>query len=66
MEENARGCTVDDYVAKAVAGVVKLIYLCSCRHGVRSLFIYVIADMVVLFVNNCWYHLDTAVGSPQV
>ena len=51
-KESARGCTVDDYVAKAVAGVVEIIYLCYCRHGREE-----VTDMVVLFVNNCWYHM---------
>ena len=46
-KESARGCTVNDYVVRAVAAVVAVIYLCNYRHGVRSLFIYVIADMVV-------------------
>ena len=44
--ESTRVCTEDDYVAKAVADMVEIIYLYSCRHGIRSLFIYVTTCMV--------------------
>ena len=46
--ESTRVCTENDYVAKAVADMVEVGYLCSCRYGIRSLFIHAITDMVEL------------------
>ena len=51
-KESARGCTVNDYVVRAVAAVVAVIYLCNYKHGWDQ-----VTDMIVLFVNNGWYHL---------
>ena len=46
---------MDDYVAKAVADVVEIIYFCYCRHGRDQ-----VTDMIV--VGTIWYYCRLAAG----
>ena len=39
---SARGCTVNDYVVRAVTAVVAIIYLCNYMHGRDQ-----VTDMIV-------------------